>query len=40
MVQLSHLYVTTGKNIALTIWTFVGKVMDLTEAEDSLLTLG
>ena len=40
MVQLSHLYVTTGKNIALTIWTFVNKVMDLTEAEDSLLTLG
>ena len=25
MVQLSHLYMTTGKNIALTIWTFVGK---------------
>ena len=29
MVQLSHLYLTTGKNIALTIWTFVGKVIDL-----------
>ena len=29
MVQLSHPYVTTGKNIALTIWTFVGKVMSL-----------
>ena len=27
MVQLSHLYLTTGKTIALTIWTFVGKVM-------------
>ena len=27
--QLSHLYVTTGKTIALTIWTFVGKVMSL-----------
>ena len=27
MVQLSHLYMTTGKTIALTIWTFVGKVM-------------
>ena len=27
MVQLSHLYVTTGKTIALTIWTSVGKVM-------------
>ena len=29
MVQLSHLYVTTGKTIALTTWTFVGKVMSL-----------
>ena len=29
MVQLSHLYVTTGKNRALTTWTFVGKVMAL-----------
>ena len=29
MVQLSHLYVTTGKTIALAIWTFVGKVMYL-----------
>ena len=28
-VQLSHLYATTGKTIALTIWTFVGKVMSL-----------
>ena len=27
MVQLSHLYMTIGKIIALTIWTFVGKVM-------------
>ena len=27
MVQLSHPYVTTGKTIALTIQTFVGKVM-------------
>ena len=26
MVQLSHLYITTGKTIVLTIWTFVGKV--------------
>ena len=24
MVQLSHLYMTPGKTIALTIWTFVG----------------
>ena len=29
MVQLSHPYVTTGKNRALTTWTFVGKVMAL-----------
>ena len=28
-VQLSHLYMTTGKTIALTIWTFVGKVTSL-----------
>ena len=28
-VQLSHPYVTTGKTIALTLWTFVGKVMSL-----------
>ena len=26
MVQLSHLYMTTGKTIALTIWTFVANV--------------
>ena len=29
MVQLSHPYVTTGKTIALTIQTIVGKVMSL-----------
>ena len=29
MVQLSHPYMTTGKTIALTRWTFVGKVMPL-----------
>ena len=29
MVQLSHLYMTTGKTIALIIWTFVGEVMSL-----------
>ena len=29
MVQLSNLYVTTGKTIALTIRTFVSKVMSL-----------
>ena len=27
MVQLSHPYMTTGKTIALTMWTFVGKVI-------------
>ena len=29
MVQLSHQYVTTGKTIALTILTFVSKMMSL-----------
>ena len=29
MVQFSHPYVTAGKDIALTRWTFVGKVMSL-----------
>ena len=29
LVQLSHPFMTTGKTIALTIWTFVGKVMPL-----------
>ena len=29
MVQLSHPYITTGKTIALTRWTFVSKVMSL-----------
>ena len=29
MVQLSHPYMATGKTIALTIWTFVSKVMSL-----------
>ena len=29
MVQLSHPYMTTGKTIASTRWTFVGKVMSL-----------
>ena len=29
MVRLSHPYMTTGKTIALTRWTFVGKVMSL-----------
>ena len=29
IVQLSHPYMTTGKITALTVWTFVGKVMSL-----------
>ena len=29
MVQFSHLYMTIGKTLALTIWNFVGKVMSL-----------
>ena len=29
MVQLSHQYMTRGKNIAFTRWTFVGKLMSL-----------
>ena len=29
ILQLLHLYMTTGKTIVLTVWTFVGKVMSL-----------
>ena len=29
IVQLSHPYITTGKTIALTIWTFISKVVSL-----------
>ena len=29
MVHLSHLYMTTGKTIALSIWTFVSKVISM-----------
>ena len=29
MVQLSHPYMTTGKNVTLTIWLFVGKEVSL-----------
>jgi len=29
MVHLSHRYMTAGKTIALTVWSFVGKVMSL-----------
>ena len=40
IVQLSHPYVTTGKNIALTKWTFVGKVMSLLFNMLSRLVMG
>ena len=33
MVQLSHPYMTTGKTITLTRWTFVDKVVSLTDVE-------
>ena len=29
MVQLSRPYMTPGKTVTLTVWTFVGKVMSL-----------
>ena len=35
IAQLSHPYMTTGKTIALTRWTFVGKVMSLLETHNS-----
>ena len=40
MVRLSHLYMTTGKTIALTIRTSVGKVMSLLFNMPSLICLG
>ena len=40
IVQLSHLYMTTGKSIALTGWTFVGKVMSLLYNMLSRLVIG
>ena len=39
IVQLSHLHMTTGKTIALTRWTFVGKVMSLPFNKLSRLAL-
>ena len=38
-VQLSHPYMTTGKTIALTIWTFVGKVMSLIYSMMSMFVI-
>ena len=40
MVQLSHPYMTTGKTIALTSQTFVGKVMSLLFNMLSILVIG
>ena len=40
MVRLSHPYVTTGKTIALTIYTFVGKVMSLLSNTLSRFIIG
>ena len=37
MVQLSHPYLTTRKTIALTIWTFVGKLISNSESHQLLL---
>ena len=39
IVQLSHPYTTTGKTIALTRWTFVGKVMSLLFNMMSMLVI-
>ena len=39
MVQLSHPYMTTGKTITLTRWTFVDKVMSLLFNMLSRLTI-
>ena len=40
IVQLSHPYMTTGKTIALTRWTFVGKVISLLFNMLSRLVIG
>ena len=39
IVQLSHPYMTTGKTIALTRWTFVGKVVSLLFNTQSRLVI-
>ena len=36
-VQLSHPYMTTGKTIALTRWTFVGKVMNIKPQRERII---
>ena len=40
IVQLSHPYMTTGKTIAWTIWTFFGKVMSLFSLKRALCLWG
>ena len=40
MVQLSHLHMTTGKAIALTRWTFVGKGFDILQQFGKILSDG
>ena len=40
MVQLSHPYVSTGKTIALTIYTFIGKMMSLLSNTLSRFIIG
>ena len=37
MLQLSHLYLTTGKTIALTIETFVGKMSNYFDEENKII---
>ena len=37
IVQLSHPYMTTGKTIALTTWTSVGKVMSMVDRKSTRL---
>ena len=39
IVQLSHPYMTTGKTIASTRWTYVGKVMSLLFTVLSMLVI-
>ena len=38
ILQLSHPYMTTGKTVALTRWTFVGKVMSLLRLSRLIVT--
>ena len=38
IVKLSHPYMTTGKTIALTTWTFIGKVMKIIELDKKFIT--